>query len=81
MSQILRGRPVPRYRASSSRAKIIAKFDYDNTVRRLQLDPFLRQSMWAGALGLFCSQMMGCGLSQSMMQRYLALPDIHKAKR
>lgn len=47
----------------------------------LRLDPSVRLTIWACSLGAFCSQSVSCGLSQSMMQRYLALPDLAKARR
>ncbi|KAK3914621.1 Sodium-coupled monocarboxylate transporter 1 [Frankliniella fusca] len=46
-----------------------------------QLDPFLRHTAWACALGNFCFSLVSCGMSQSMTQRYLALPSLAKARR
>ncbi|XP_034247647.1 sodium-coupled monocarboxylate transporter 1-like [Thrips palmi] len=46
-----------------------------------RLDPFVRLTFWGYTLGHFFSQNVSCGLSQAMMQRYLALPDIGKARR
>ncbi|KAJ1519496.1 hypothetical protein ONE63_004781 [Megalurothrips usitatus] len=44
------------------------------------LDPFLRQTIWAANIGALCQQMVGCGLSQCQMQRYLALPSLRQAR-
>ncbi|KAE8748068.1 hypothetical protein FOCC_FOCC005263 [Frankliniella occidentalis] len=47
----------------------------------MQADPFLRHTAWACAMGSFFHGLVSCGMSQSMTQRYLALPTLAKARR